>query len=538
MGAGTPIRPVNQTVETPSPNLAPNPFRAEPLENNAGPAISAVGQGLFGIWQQQQEHQNALDAVDATGRFQGELAQLKTDVLNSGMSAKDMTTNFATSTRELSNAYVNNPAYAHIAPQLAIATRFHVNDQMQSFPAEATERVFHDLDFKFNQQTNATAARVGQMYSMIGPDGKPFNPTNPDPNNKPTFQLTADGLAALNGPTGQVAAIDKAYPPTARPTENQYYRDQLAQKLALQTGMSIANNPDQAPFIDEYIKQHGPMIPAEQQMALLSRATDTMRRPQEQLETNYGAQRAQLMQQFTQQAADGNLDMGALSLARAHQRINEDDFERIAGYAYLPEGNPDAIAQMQRQIKTAESPEELDALKAGINGQIDRNIYGRGAIGLGQQIDAQKKQFDTDIGQAKLQAYDQITRAYQTGPGVGPLGAQFYNEMAGVTGAPALTQLRANAKADFEAATYGVTDPGKIRDAMKRAITDNLPDPAVSNPHGAFGPTAKPTALPTDFPRLNPGESMSSFGARIRQYLLAHPPAPSALGPTSSAPAR
>ena len=96
----------------------------------------------------------------------------------------------------------------------------------------------------------------------------------------------------------------------------------------------------------------------------------------------------------------------------------------------------------------------------------------------------------------------------ETGPGVGPLGAQFYNEMAGVTGAPTLTQLRANAKADFEAATYGVTDPGKIRDAMKRAITDNLPDPAVSNPHGAFGPTAKPTALPTDFPRLNPGEWM------------------------------
>ena len=141
MGAGTPIRPVNQAVETPSPNLAP--IQSEQTgQNNAGPAISAVGQGLFGIWQRQQERQNALDALEATGKFQGELGQLKTDVLNSGMSAKDMATNFANSARELSNAYVNNPAYAHIAPQLALATRYHVNDQTQRFQAEATSASF------------------------------------------------------------------------------------------------------------------------------------------------------------------------------------------------------------------------------------------------------------------------------------------------------------------------------------------------------------------------------------------------------------
>ena len=149
--------------------------------------------------------------------------------------------------------------------------------------------------------------------------------------------------------------------------------------------MSIANNPDQAPFIDEYIKQHGPMIPAEQQMALLESrdghdapAAGAAEKP------TTGRSPRSSCSNSRSKPRTATSDMGALSLARAHQRINEDDFERIAGYAYLPEGNPDAIAQMQRQIKTAESPEELDALKAGINGQIDRNIYGRGAIGLGE----------------------------------------------------------------------------------------------------------------------------------------------------------
>ncbi len=82
---GAPIRPVDQRVETPNPDLSPNPFRAVPLESTIGPALAAGGDAVMNVALRQQQQQNAIDASAAANQFQDQVGKVKTEILNSGM---------------------------------------------------------------------------------------------------------------------------------------------------------------------------------------------------------------------------------------------------------------------------------------------------------------------------------------------------------------------------------------------------------------------------------------------------------------------
>lgn len=79
-----PIRPVQQTVETPRADLSPNPFRAEPLIDTAAPAIEKAGGDLMNVFMQQKAHADAIDTSQRLSNFQQDFGQAKVAALNSG----------------------------------------------------------------------------------------------------------------------------------------------------------------------------------------------------------------------------------------------------------------------------------------------------------------------------------------------------------------------------------------------------------------------------------------------------------------------
>ncbi|MGC2303516.1 hypothetical protein [Candidatus Binatus sp.] len=442
------------------------------------------------FWQQQQQHQNALDLVDRMGKFQADLSEKKIDRLNSGQSAPDMVKGLQTDASDLINKYTTDPANRTIAPQLALSTRAHVADQMQSFPAEATERVYHDLDFKFNQQTSAAAAMIGQNYTVKGAD---------TPN--PTFVLNGDGLAAMQR---QAAAIDQAYPPNARPMENQYYRNLLAQKAAFQTGVSIATNPANSALIDSYIKQHAEVLTPEQQITLQNQATATMRRPAEEQNARNANLDASLTAKYLQQVKNGNLDVAGITDDAAHQRISGPNFQRVTGYQYVPPGDPSSIADMSEQIKSAKSDDQLIALEGAIQGQSDKAVYGKGAIDLTKQIEIQRQQIKSGAGKAKADGQDAIDDYFKS---ISPLSRTMYDEAATTYGMPKLNQLHATATKDFDRHTRDEQDLGKIQDSRDSALKNNRPD---------FSMIEK---FVKDAPPQNPGESAADYWNRVSKWM-------------------
>ena len=467
MSSGTPIRTVQQNVPTPSPDLPSNPFRSIPVENTVGPALAAGGDAVMNVALRQQQQQNAIDASAAANQFQDQVGKVKTEILNSGISANDMATNFKNSTNDLITAFTSRDSspYPNVAPQLAVILRNQVAPHLQSFPSEALERVSHDLDFKFNQETSAAAATIGQNYTIGGTA------------DAPTFQLNADGLDAMRR---QAAAIDAAYPPQARQPDNQYYRDLLARKAALQTGMSIAQ--DHPSLVDSYIKQHAAVLTPEQQMQLTNQATAAINLPMRQLDAANAATRAQLMTQFKNQIANpakyGPLDPAKVDQARQFRLIDDGDYQQVMGYQYMSPGNPTAIAAMQKQIAGTTDENDLETLRGAINGPLNAELYGKGAIPLNAAIENQKRQLTTVEGQQRRLDNDQIKRAFQSLPGVTAvgIGPDFYNRLAAIKGLPTMNDLRTNTINDYNALTYGVSDPAKLRASRVKAIQDNQPD--------------------------------------------------------------
>ncbi|MFZ1975796.1 MAG: hypothetical protein WAU89_23340 [Candidatus Acidiferrales bacterium] len=491
MGAGTPIRPVQQSVETPSADLSPNPFRAGSLQNTAGEAISGVGNSLMGIWQAQNQHRNAIDMADASNQFETQIGSLKTDILNSGQSAPDMVQNFNTSSKELINAYTDpqSSPYPHIAPQLAVSLRNQVGQHLQSFPAEATQRVYHDLDFKFNQQTSAAAATIGQNYTIAGTA------------DNPTFQLNADGLAAMQR---QAKAIDQAYPPDARPTENQYYRNVLAQKAAMQTGMSVAQ--DHPSLVDSYIKQHAAVLTPEQQMQLTNRATAAIDLPMRQINASNAATRAQLLQKFDGQVQNGNLDTAALDHAARFKLITPDDYERYSGIPLAMPSDPGAVAAAKDAIDGATDKDSLDGLRAAIAG--NPNIRGKDSVALPILIENKKRRLATPAGQSDISARAAIDAAY--------VPKNFVDEHLNNSSYRA---AHVQAVKAYEAATFGRPSDPKVYDAAARAAIAAHP-PKIQFPVADTPAPAKPP--PGASPRL-PGESWAAYGKRMKAATGATP---------------
>ncbi|MGC2303507.1 MAG: hypothetical protein WA447_09320, partial [Candidatus Binatus sp.] len=330
------------------------------MESSVGPALAAGGDAVMNVAIRQRQQQNAIDASAAANQFQDQVGKVKTEILNSGMSADDMATNFKTSTNDLISAFTDpkSSPYPNVAPQLAVSLRNQIAPHLESFPSEALARVSRDLDYRFQAQTSAAAATIGQNYTIQGTA------------DNPTFQLNADGLDAMRR---QAAAIDAAYPPDARQTENQFYRDLLAKKAAMQTGMAVAQ--DHPSLVDNYIKQHAAVLTPEQQMQLTNQATAAINLPMRRLDAANAATRAQLMTQFNNQIADpakyGPLDPAKVDQARQFRLIDDGDYQHITGYQYMSPGNPGAIAAMQKQIAGTNDENDLETLRGTINGPMN-----------------------------------------------------------------------------------------------------------------------------------------------------------------------
>jgi hypothetical protein len=302
----------------------------------------------------------------------------------------------------------------------------------------------------------------------------------------------------------QAAAIDRAYPPQSRPTENQYYRNLLAQKAAYQTGVSIATNPANSSLIDDYIKQHAAVLTPEQQITLQNQATATMRRPAEEQNARNANLDASLTAKYLQQVKDGNLDVAGITDDAAHQRISGMGFQRVTGYQYVPPGNPGAIADMSEQIKSAKSDDQLLALEGAIQGQSDKAVYGKGAIDLTKQIEIQRQQIKSGAGKAKADGQDAVDSYFKN---ICKLNRTMYDEAATTYGMPKLNQLHAEATKDFDRHTREEQDLGKIQDARDAAIKNNRPD---------FSMIEK---FVKDAPPQNPGETAADYWNRVSKWM-------------------
>jgi hypothetical protein len=459
---------INQTVPTPNIDLSANPFHAEPLESAVGPALAAGGAAVMNIAIRQRQQQNAIDSAQASNDFDDQLGKVKTEILNSGMSADAMATNFKTSSSELISAFTDpkSSPYPHVAPQLAVSLRNQVAPHLEAFPSEALARVFHDLDFKFQQQTNTAAATIGQNYTIAGTA------------QAPVFQLNADGMEAMQR---QIKTIDQAYPPDARPTENQYYRNQLAQKSALQTGMSVAQ--DHPSLIDAYIKQHTDMLAPEQQMQLTNRATAAIDLPMRQINASNEATRAQLLQKFDGQVQSGTLDTAAVEHAAQFKLITGDDYQKYMGVPLAQPSDPGAVGEATTRIQNARTPEELDDIIASIKG--DPNIRGKESIGLPAVAENAKRQMNTVGGKARITAESTVESAYD------PHGLD--GMITDKLNPGARTAAKRSALMQFRAATLNETDPAKINAAAREAVRAN---PGPTAPSRA--PTAPPPAVTDD----------------------------------------
>lgn len=467
---GTPIPVINSTVETPGFGVAPNPLRAEPLESNAGPAISQAGDTLMGIWKAQQAHANAIDVAKRFGAFQADFGNAKVAALNSGQQAPDMIANLQKAGNALMAQHVAgtmdpanpNPPNRAVARGLALAMQDHVSQSMGTFPLDAAERVYHDLDFKARIQVKTAAQAAAAGYSIGGTTTAPIFQDSSEPGGG--ADLTDHAHAMING----------MYPLPARAPENQLFNDQFDQEKAFQRAMLVAQ--DHPSLADDYLRSpDGTKLTAEQHTAVINAATLAIRRPAEALNAANGNTDAQLTEQFLKQSHDGTLDAAGLENAATHSLISSAHYQQITGYKFMPPGNPSAITAMQHQISTVPDENALETLRGTINGPQNAELYGKGAIPLNAQIENQKRQLQTVEGRQRKQDYDQIKRAYQALPGV-PGGVAFYNKFAAVGGLPTMQDITRNAVDDYNSAAFGVHDPAKLRAIREQVLKDNVPD--------------------------------------------------------------
>lgn len=471
---------INVTTPTPSPDLAPNPLHAEPLESNVGEAISNLGAHLQDVAQQQQDHANAIDVAQRMGAYVANAGQAKVAALNSGKTMPQMVANYQAALAQLQEQTVGgtenpqNPPNRAVARQLQLMTAQHIGQEQGSFPAEAAQRVYHDLDFKFQQQNSAAAAQIGQNYVINGTA------------DNPSFEFNSAGDAAA-----KLAAqtIDNAYPPDSRKTENQFYRQQLAEKIALQTGVAVAQ--DHPSLIDSYIKQHANLLTPEQQMQLTNRATAAIDLPMRQINANNAATRAQLLTKYDQQAVNGNLDTAQLEHDARFRLITPEDYEHYAGIPLAQPSDPGAVAAMTTAIQGARTPEELDDLRASIAG--NQLIRGKDSVMLPIQIENAKRQMATPAGKALIAGEETIREAFDPKTPAEALNQKIADKIAPGVRANALRKALAN----FRVSTFKETDPAKINAAALSAS----PPPASSRPAASAStpaPAPPPPAVTDD----------------------------------------
>ena len=255
----------------------------------------------------------------------------------------------------------------------------------------------------------------------------------------------------------------------------------------------------------------GVTLPATLVAEMKNTALAQLRRPMEQINASNEATRANLITTFNQQAAAGKLDTGAVNQAVAHSLISPDDYKKLFGYAYLPAGNPEAIKDMTDQIKRASSDDELGMLQATVQGQVDKEVYGRGAIGLTEQIQIQKRQIKSTGGRARAAALDQINASFDSIHG---FDAEMYDATAKLGHLPTIAASRARAIASFKAHTTGVDDPAKINDALNKALAEHAPDLSIVS-----DPAKLNAALHGTNPARKPGESDADWGHRLRKAM-------------------
>ncbi|MGA8641332.1 hypothetical protein [Candidatus Binatus sp.] len=435
----------------------------------------------------QQAQANAVDTMKRMGQFQADVGQAKVAALNSGQQIPDMISNFQKASNALAQQHLTgttdpanpNPPNRAVARNLQLAMAQHLAEQFGSFPTEAAERVHQDNDFRMQSEIRMASATIGQGIQAFNADGTPFDPSTAGPNDHPVFHLGADANSALNNPHGGlVALIDKGVDPTARPIENQYYHQLAARTIFTEGARAVAVNPALAPYLGDYLKQYATSIDPAQEATSIATATATMRRPKEMMDVANGNLDASLTQKYLQQVHEGNLDTAGLENAATHRLISPEHYQQITGYAFMPPGNPGAIAAMQKQIAATNDENDLETLRGTINGPMNAELYGKGAIPLNAAIENQKRQLTTVEGQQRRLDNDQIKRAFQSLPGVTAvgIGPDFYNRLAAIKGLPTMNDLRTNTINDYNALTYGVSDPAKLRASRVKAIQDNQPD--------------------------------------------------------------
>jgi hypothetical protein len=504
---GVAIPTIDQTVSTPSFSVGANPFHAEPLESNVGPALAQAGDALHGIWKVQQDHANAVDIAQRMGNYQAQAGQAKVAALNSGQQGPDMIANYGKALTAIQDQTIagtedpanpNPPNYA-VAHALQLLTADHLGQETGSFPSEAALKVREDLARKLPQNINLQVAGIAQdpaSFQVLGPDGQTFNPANPDPTNQPHWLLTAKGLDRL----ALVQNLTHGAT-TGMPDQEQFWRNYAAQQLVRQHAMNIAMDPALAPHLDAFLKVpvNAAILTPEEQQQAQNAAVTTQRRPQQAMEVRNGNLDASLTQKYLDQAAAGNLDTAGITDDRAKRRISEDNFERVTGYAFVGQGNPGEIKDMSQQITGTNSDSQLNSLSGAISSQKD--IYGRGSIPLQKQIENQRQQIKTVSGKAKTAGEDQINAYFRD---INPVAASMYDMGRKDYGLSSLPQLHQQMLKDFNDHTREEQDLGKIHDALGSAMgaAYNKPDFSIVD------------KFVKKLPPRNPGESVGDYYRR------------------------
>ena len=374
MGTGAvPIRPVQQTVGTPSADLSPNPFHAEPLEDIAGPALEGVGKDVMGIWQLQQEHANAIDEAQRMGSYLGRAGQAKSDALNSGQQGPDMVANYGKALAAIQAETIAgtedpanpNPPNRAVARQLELATTQHIGQETGSFPSEAALRVREDLARKLPQNINLQVSQIAQdpqSFAVTGPDGKTFDPSNTDSANQPKWRLTSKGM-------DRIAVVQKLThgATTGMPDQEQFWNNYAAQQLVRQHAMSIAADPVMAPHIAAFLSQpeNAAILTPEERTAATNLANDSMDGPMRQIEADGKAAQAQTYNNLRALKAKGQLADSVVVDAVHSFKLPKELGEQLIEKPIEDPTIPSVFNAVRQSLEQATTPEAGEMILAG-----------------------------------------------------------------------------------------------------------------------------------------------------------------------------
>lgn len=440
----SPLTLLQPSVATPyGPGQAPlRPIR---IEAPLGEGISKFAEGLQNIFDIQQEHQQKLDFARADQQATDQLTQAMQQALYGGPPQQSIKT-FKESAQKISDTMLKDPQNASIIPQLQI----HLGELTSRFSNELAPKALNAIRDDQEQQTKNLAAKTAMQVAQ----GTTFDPAT----GKDVVSLDAQ-LAERKLMTN----IDSVW--NFQPGLAEKMKDEYRAHRDMQTATAIAQNDPT--HIDDYLKSHPDFTP-EQQGALINRATAAINLPMRQIDANQNAVRANLYNKFQDQAASHQLDMGALNNARRFNLITEGDYEHFAGQAYVAPPNRAVLTDAMAAIDQTNDPKALDYLSLSFSS--DPNLRG-GLSTLNKAISIKKSTLETVAGKAKIQAEEDLRRAYEKG-GLEDMINDKINPGARENAARA-------ALSDWRAATFNESDPAKIRKAAQDAIKNN---PRPENP--------------------------------------------------------